>query len=142
MIKERQLEIDWLKGLAIIFVLLMHSLDSSVLYGIRQELYLGQAVPVFFMVTFYLAFKKCASTENYFRDWYSKRNFTRLFKRIIFPFLLIWGLQLIGALIYGVIQRDNLLVYNVLIGGGVAQVPIIHGNIFKYGFCVQYCIMY
>lgn len=48
MAKERNFEIDYLKGIAIIFVLIMHSLENTFLQGIRQEVYLGQAVPVFF----------------------------------------------------------------------------------------------
>lgn len=58
MAKERNFEIDYLKGIAIIFVLIMHSLENTFLRGIRQEVYLGQAVPIFFTVSFFLAFNK------------------------------------------------------------------------------------
>ena len=54
MLKQNHLEnIDFIKGLAAISVILLHTLPESVLYGSFAVFHIWQAVPIFLFITFY-----------------------------------------------------------------------------------------
>ena len=55
--KARLPEIVFVKGIAIISVLLLHSLPENILDISLDSLHIGQAVPIFLFITFYLSFK-------------------------------------------------------------------------------------
>lgn len=52
-VNKHQYELDFIKGIAIISVLVLHSLKTETLDQIVSSFYLKQAVPLFIAVTFY-----------------------------------------------------------------------------------------
>ena len=49
--RERDYSIDFVKGVAILFVILLHNMPNESIYSIA---YIGQAVPLFLLVSSYL----------------------------------------------------------------------------------------
>lgn len=83
--EKRSQEIDFVKGCAIFSVLLLHSLSNGVRTLICSYIHIGQAVPIFIAVTFYLSFINLQKHSNYIKYWFSKRRIKSLFKRIVLP---------------------------------------------------------
>lgn len=61
--RERDYSIDFVKGVAILFVILLHNMPNESIYSIA---YIGQAVPLFLLV----------SSDLW---WFSAKRFQRLF---------------------------------------------------------------
>lgn len=94
---ERDESYDFIKGIAILAVILHHSLTFTGLANTNEIQYtLGHAVPIFITITIYLYFKK------YERNLDSNINLQRLFKSLIFPFFISQLLTIPIALKYGV----------------------------------------
>lgn len=106
--------LDYLKGIAILSVIFMHSVDRDYLYSIYQELWVGQAVPIFLTITFFLAFRKLSKSSNPIRTWFSKEHVKKTCQRIFPPFLAVTILQICILLLCG----RNDLIMNMLYGGG------------------------
>lgn len=51
--RERDYSIDFVKGVAILFVILLHNMPNESIYSIA---YIGQAVPLFLLVSSYLTY--------------------------------------------------------------------------------------
>ena len=51
--RERDYSIDFVKGVAILFVILLHNMPNDSIYSI---VYIGQAVPLFVLVSSYLTY--------------------------------------------------------------------------------------
>lgn len=83
--EKRSQEIDFVKGCAIFSVLLLHSLSNGVRTLIYSEVHIGQAVPIFIAVTFYLSFINLQKHSNDIKYWFSKRRIKSLFRRIVLP---------------------------------------------------------
>ena len=128
-------EINFLKGVAILFVLLLHSLSRNCLLGSYAVFHIGQAVPIFFMVTFFLAFHSLSTKEYVFRDWFSKIRLIRLFKRIMLPVLVLTCFQVLVFGLYGNVD----MIKKMLIRGGGDRGPIIVGNICRFGSLLPSC---
>ena len=71
--------IDFLKGMCIIFVILNHCMPSSLQHNTLFSLWGGNAVPIFLLIQVFHSYKKGVSA--------SKVNFSKLWNRIIKPFL-------------------------------------------------------
>ncbi len=101
--------IDFIKGIAIVSVILLHSLSTNALHQSYALFHIWQAVPVFVAVTFYLS---CNSIDriitngggyNLYNQYFSREKLVRLLKKILLPwavvlliqFLLIFALQII-----------------------------------------------
>lgn len=81
--------IDGAKGVAILSVILLHSLPC--LSEIGWMFHIGQAVPIFIFITAYLVSMHFESIQNYFK-W--DRVF-RMLKKIFVPFLIVLFIQLV-----------------------------------------------
>lgn len=92
----RNNSIDLLKGLAIICVIILHSLSKELLYDLYAPYYLWQAVPIF-MLLFALNNAQSFTSKNKdsLQDLYNSTYFYARLKRIIQPFFIIWLLQII-----------------------------------------------
>ncbi len=94
--KKRNHNIDIIKGLAIIAVILIHSLSEEVLLAILSPLYIWQAVPVFMLLAGY---NTAASFQR--RGYASLNQFYNMsflyskVERLLYPFLFIWIIQVI-----------------------------------------------
>ena len=84
--------IDWIdgaKGVAILSVILLHSLPC--LREIGWIWHIGQAVPVFLFITAYLISIRFESFQSYF-TW---DRFARMIKRVFVPFVIVLTIQLV-----------------------------------------------
>lgn len=94
--KKRNYNIDIIKGIAIIAVILIHSLADELLLAILSPLYIWQAVPIFLLLAGY---NTAASFQR--RGYISLNEFYNIpflyskVERLVYPFLLIWIIQVI-----------------------------------------------
>ena len=96
--------IDFIKAYAIICVLIGHTLPVT---GMGYGLWAGMQVPLFILV----------QTFHYYKKEDSKLNITKLFQRIILPFIVI-GLLEFGVLCILNGGGDNLALEGIKNGGG------------------------
>lgn len=90
MVKQNHLDnIDFIKGLAAISVILLHTLPESVLYDSFAVYHIWQAVPIFLFITFYLGFRNFENTGNVFASYYSKDRIKRVFQKLWLPLLIL-----------------------------------------------------
>lgn len=78
---------EFIKGVSITFVILLHTIDVTFLKRIGFFFHVGQAVPLFLLTTFVLSYMSLGSKRGkIFSYWYSWTRFISLIKRIIVPF--------------------------------------------------------
>lgn len=109
---------DFLKGVAIVFVLLLHSLSREVLWLIHSNYSIGQAVPLFILCTFVLSFNSLFSRERYIKYWFSKSRVHTLWRKIIKPFLIVQFLLMVLLLLSGNSDKLINLIKNAGLGPG------------------------
>lgn len=131
----RVVEIDLLKGLAIISVIIIHTWYQPILYGIGAPFSIGQAVPVLILIAgFTSAYAYLRYDAKTIRECYEPSLITRRLRRIIQPFVLIWIIQiLIAVLLLGQSYTILSLVINFVSGGngpGSFFIPLIIQHIF------------
>lgn len=90
------LQIDILKGLAIIAVLLWHSVPIDIQQKTLFEFYIGQSIPIF-LVLMGLNYGMSFSRKRYHQSSsvYSRKYLLKQFKRFVIPFLLAFVASLI-----------------------------------------------
>ncbi len=88
---KRDLSIDFVKGFAALAVVFLHNMPN---YYIGSPLWIGQAVPLFLLVSAYLTFGSFQSGKT-ITEYYSKASFEKLFHRIFKPFLLTVFVQIV-----------------------------------------------
>lgn len=102
MLKQNHLEnIDFIKGLAAISVILLHTLPESLLYGSFAVYHIWQAVPIFLFITFYLGFSSLEKSGNVFKDYYSKERIKKVFQKLWIPLLILAVLEAIFFVFLG-----------------------------------------
>lgn len=126
---KRNHNIDILKGITIIFVILLHSLPRDLLFSSGAPFHFWQAVPIFLLLAGY------NTANSYKRRNYESLNefynFPFLYKkieRLIYPFLLVWVVQLIVHFVLFNGLSVNELFISLISGGwgpGSYFVPII-----------------
>lgn len=122
MTQNRIPQYDFIKGFAIIAVILLHTLDAHLLSS-GAFLHIWQAVPLFVLVSFILLFRKLDKTSV--KEYYSKESILKISKKILLPFLLIEGLIILIFFISG--EFDELpLSYKFLGAGPGAYYPFIY----------------
>lgn len=94
-------EVDFIKGLAAISVIFLHTLPLSVLKGTFAVFHIWQAVPVFLLISFYLGFRNLEKKEDIFKDYFSKDRFKKNFLRIWLPLLLLAAIEALFFLVIG-----------------------------------------
>lgn len=113
--RRRLREIDVLKGLAIIGVMVQHAFTSRWLYDSWDTLWAGQAVPVFFVL---MGLNATQSMDRRpaasLRELYTARYFRGRFRRLVVPILLIWPVAIVVALIAGEFHIGPTILVGVL----------------------------
>ena len=109
---------DFLKGVAIVFVLLLHSLSREVLWFMHSNYSIGQAVPLFILCTFVLSFNSLFARKRYIKYWFSKNRVHTLFGKIIKPFLIVQFLLIMLLLLSGNSDKLISLIKNAGFGPG------------------------
>ena len=111
-------QIDILKGLAIISVILIHTYNSNILFAIGAPFYIWQAVPVFLLLAgFTNAYALFSANKTTLAESYDLSVIFRRLKRLIPPYLVIWIFQLVivlGIFISGInihVQDTNHFFY-------------------------------
>lgn len=123
-------QIDLLKGLAIISVILLHTWPEKVLLITGAPFHIWQAVPVFILIAGFvgtLSYMRQDTTG--FRQCYRKSLLFRRFKRILAPFTLLFIVQIVLLCFTGIkeITLQN-IVFSYITGGygpGSYFIPII-----------------
>lgn len=137
------LQIDILKGLAMIFVIIIHSIvytDHSKIFKVLAEFTIAQAVPIFLVImglNLGYSFKR----KNYtnLKQIFSKNYFVSRFERLYFPFIIICVISILVAILAHKQFQISLL---ILIG----KIPLFgYGDFFVYlifQFIVLFPILY
>jgi len=123
-------QIDLLKGLAIISVILLHTWPEKVLLITGAPFHIWQAVPVFILIAGYvgtLSYKRRDTTK--LRQCYGRSLLSHRFKRILVPFTLLFIIQIVLLCFIDIkeITLQN-IVLSYIIGGygpGSYFIPII-----------------
>lgn len=103
--RERDYSIDFVKGVAILFVILLHNMPNESIYSIA---YIGQAVPLFLLVSSYLTYG--GFQRKGFNGYFSARNVKKMLDRVFLPFfLLIFSQCAIFYLLKGGVDWQRLL---------------------------------
>ncbi len=107
-------EVDYIKGLAAISVIFLHTLPTSVIIGSLAVFHIWQAVPIFLFVSFYLVFRNLEKKDDVLKGYYSKESFKKLILKIWLPLLLLAALEAIFFLVIGNKERaiGSLLCYD------------------------------
>lgn len=83
--------IDILKGLAIVFVIILHSLSRNTLFQIGAPFLVWQAVPIFLILAGYNGVRSYLNKGiNDISSAYSKKILTRRYLRLLQPFIFVW----------------------------------------------------
>lgn len=126
---KRKLQIDYLKGLAIISVIFIHSTTIRQKDIIGAPYYILQAVPVFLALFGYNTIQSYLNRGiSDLKSCYEKSYLVKRIKRILVPFIYIWILQLFALIIKGKPTTINDIIYRFLIGGwgpGGYFVPVV-----------------
>lgn len=102
MVRNNHLDhIDFIKGLAAISVILLHTLPINVLYGSFAVYHIWQAVPFFLFITFYLGFRNLDKKEDVFRDYYSKSRTKKILLKLWFPLIILAALEALLFIAFG-----------------------------------------
>lgn len=106
--------VDFIKGIAAISVIFLHTLPMSVLKGSFAVFHIWQAVPLFIFISFYLGFRNLEKKEDVFKGYYSKERFKKIFFKIWLPLLLLAILEALFFLVIGNKDRaiGSLLCYD------------------------------
>ena len=111
--RSRISTIDWVRGIAILSVILLHTLPTEVLVGSFSFLHIGQAVPLFLFITFFLSFKGEQERDDIFQSYFTKSRISKLLRQVVIPFFVVVGLQ-IGV---SIVKNWNQISFWSLISG-------------------------
>ena len=109
---DRNIHIDWVdgaKGVAILSVILLHSLPC--LRETGWMWHIGQAVPVFLFITAYLVSVRMESIKTYF----TFDRFARMLRKVFVPFVLVL-IQQVGCL---ALADKDLSIKAIIRDGGI-----------------------
>lgn len=126
--ENRIIEYDFIKGIAIVSVILLHTLDAYLIPS-GAFFHMWQAVPLFVLISFILLFKKLEITS--LKEYYSWENIKKTLKKILVPFILIELLILLIFIIKGNFSSLPLS-YKALGAGPGAYYPFIYLQIWIF----------
>ena len=114
-LKQNHLEhIDFIKGLAAISVILLHTLPQTFLYVSLAVYHIWQAVPVFLFITFYLGFRNLEKKKISYKEYYSIDRIKVIFIKLWVPLIILALLEAIFFFVCGNSDRaiGSLFCYN------------------------------
>lgn len=99
-LSKRNHNIDIIKALAIISVIILHSLSNDVLFIVGAPYHVWQTVPIFLLLTGYNSSKSFERRGyNSVKDYYNPSYLWQKFKRLLVPFLIVWAFQLLAQIV-------------------------------------------
>lgn len=102
--------IDFIKGVATLSVIFLHNSPN---YYIGSSLWIGQAVPLFLLVTSYLTYQSFENGKNH-KSYYSLTSTFKMLNRVFVPFFAVTVVQLI--IIY--VINKKIPFFEILLSGG------------------------
>ncbi|WP_266205550.1 acyltransferase family protein [Pontibacter kalidii] len=120
--KQHLQQIDVVKGVAIVAVLLLHSLTRKELEEHYAIFHIWQAVPLFLVV---MGLNLGLSTRNktqHLQQLYTRRYFTKKAARILVPFIIIFLLSILVGLLWEWLQGERVLAFGAYTWVGVLPV--------------------
>lgn len=108
-------EIDLVKTIAIISVILLHTIPSLFLYRIYAPFHIWQAIPLFMLLA---GITSTLSVERFGKIGisYLKKSSLKYMRRIIFPFTLVWLVEIFIIILFGEISLLDIF-YSYFAGG-------------------------
>lgn len=93
--------IDFIKGLAAVSVILLHTLPAKVLYDSFAIFHIWQAVPIFLFITFYFGFRNLENKPNIFKGYYSIDRIKKIFMKLWFPLIILAAFEALFFIFLG-----------------------------------------
>jgi len=95
-------QIDLLKGFAIVSVILLHTIPSSLLIKTFSQFYIWQAVPIFFILMGFTSMLSFSHKKfNNIKSFYWENYLIGKFRRIFVPFLITFFVSLLFGIYSG-----------------------------------------
>jgi peptidoglycan/LPS O-acetylase OafA/YrhL len=129
------LQIDLIKGLAMISVILLHTLPRPILIQTYSQFHIWQAVPIFFIlmgITSGISFSRRGYTR--IKQIYSRKYFLRKFERLIVPFLTVFLI----SLVWGIYHNNFYIGWLSLIG----KLPVSGPGNYFVSIVLQYIFIF
>lgn len=115
-------EYDFIKGIAILSVILLHTVSYQFLIDSYAFFHIWQAVPLFILISYILIFTKLDKRVD-LCTYYSKQSIFKIVKRIALPYILFQSLIFFLSLI----KYDNGSIYGLILGKGPgAYYPFVY----------------
>ncbi|GHA59022.1 acyltransferase family protein [Pontibacter akesuensis] len=105
-------QIDVIKGLAILMVLLLHSLSRQELLQSYAVYHIWQAVPLFMVVMGLNAGLSIQRKEQHLNLLYTREYFTKKATRILTPFMLIFALSILVGFLWQWLTNEAVLAFS------------------------------
>ncbi len=113
---SRIAQIDIIKGIAIIGVIILHSIPAKIKMSTHAALHIQQAVPVFIVVFgFNSRLLLMRYSSKYTRDFDWRRYLSNRFSRIVLPLSLIWVLSLVIGIGMKSFLKDDVMYFGPML---------------------------
>ncbi len=116
-------QIDLMKCLAIILIIVLHTVPTKVLGLTYADFHIWQAVPVFLVImgiTSVISYERLSYTR--LGEYYSLKNMVHRCRRILVPFAIVFMV----SIVFGIVRHFNYLGWGSLLG--VLPIPPAPGN--------------
>ncbi|WP_276495889.1 acyltransferase family protein [Pontibacter litorisediminis] len=110
--KQHLQQIDVVKGLAIVAVLLLHSLTRAELEKSYAIYHIWQAVPLFLVVMGLNLGLSTRHKTQHLQQLYTRKYFTKKAARIFVPFILIFLLSILAGLLWEWLKGEKVLEFS------------------------------
>ena len=97
--------VDFIKGLAAISVIFLHTLPESALYDSLAVYHIWQAVPLFLFITFFLGFRNLENKDDYLRSYYSKERIIKTLRKVWLPLIILASVEALFFYVVGDKQK-------------------------------------
>lgn len=127
-------QLDLIKGVAIISVILLHTLPRNILVAIFAHFHIWQAVPVFFiLIGITLAISYSRREAGKIGQIYSKSYFLSRVERVVIPFIIIF----LVSLTFGICRGDFYVGWLYILG----RLPVIGNGNYFVSILLQYILI-
>lgn len=127
-------KIDYLKALATISVIILHSVPTKALYPTFSQLHIWNAVPVFIILMSFTTYISLSKKDSCLKNLYSFEYLKKRFKRILIPLIPVFILTLIIAKI---LNKDIYLGWQTFIG----HMPLVGKGNYYITLLIEYIIL-
>lgn len=110
--KQHLQQIDVVKGIAIVAVLLLHSFTRKELENSFAVYHIWQAVPLFLVVMGLNLGLSVQNKPQHLQHLYNRKYFTKKAARILVPFILVFILSIVVGLLWEWLKGEEVLEFN------------------------------